>query len=111
MTAVNPLPNILTWIRLVAGLIMFTLLAGAAGGIPFLSDQLVVDSQFDMIRWAFFAFVLGAVTDFLGFYLGSYRWPDFNIADSAISIGLGLLLVDSLRPRRASGPAPRAPSA
>ncbi|HNZ97609.1 MAG: signal peptidase II [Acidobacteria bacterium] len=53
----------------------------------------------------------GAVTDFLGFYLGSYRWPDFNIADSAISIGLGLLLVDSLRPRRASGPAPRAPSA
>ena len=32
MTAVNPLPNILTWIRLIAGLIMFTLLAGAAGG-------------------------------------------------------------------------------
>ena len=69
MTAVNPLPNILTWIRLIAGLIMFTLLAGAAGGIPFLSDQLVVDSQFDLIRWAFFAFVLGAVTDFLDGFL------------------------------------------
>ena len=69
MTAVNPLPNILTWIRLIAGLVMFTLLAGAAGGIPFLSDQLVVESQFDMMRWAFIAFVLGAVTDFLDGFL------------------------------------------
>jgi signal peptidase II len=41
----------------------------------------------------------GSVTDFLGVYLGSYRWPDFNVADSAISIGLVLLLVDSFRPR------------
>lgn len=41
----------------------------------------------------------GAVTDFLGVYLGSYRWPDFNVADSAISIGLVLLLLDSFRPR------------
>jgi signal peptidase II len=42
----------------------------------------------------------GSVTDFLGVYLGSYRWPDFNVADSAISVGLVLLLVDSFRPRR-----------
>jgi signal peptidase II len=41
----------------------------------------------------------GAVTDFLGVYLGSYRWPDFNVADSAISVGLVLLLFDSLRSR------------
>ena len=39
----------------------------------------------------------GSVTDFLGVYLGSYRWPDFNVADSAISIGLVLLLFDTLR--------------
>jgi cardiolipin synthase len=69
MTAVNPLPNILTWLRLVAGLVMFTLLAGAAGGIPFLSDQLVVDAQFDMLKWAFIAFVLGAITDFFDGFL------------------------------------------
>jgi signal peptidase II len=42
----------------------------------------------------------GAVTDFLGVFLGSYRWPDFNLADSAISVGLVLLLFDSFRPRR-----------
>lgn len=53
----------------------------------------------------------GAVTDFLGVFLGSYRWPDFNVADSAISIGLVLLLLDSFRPRHAvrSGEAPAAP--
>jgi signal peptidase II len=39
----------------------------------------------------------GSVTDFLGVYIGSYRWPDFNVADSAISIGLVLLLIDSFR--------------
>jgi signal peptidase II len=41
----------------------------------------------------------GAVTDFIAVYLGSYRWPDFNVADSAISIGLVLILFDSFRSR------------
>jgi signal peptidase II len=40
--------------------------------------------------------VSGGVTDFLGFYLGSFRWPDFNLADSAIVVGVGLVLLDSL---------------
>lgn len=39
----------------------------------------------------------GAVTDFLLVFIGSYHWPDFNIADSAISIGLVLLVIDSFR--------------
>lgn len=42
----------------------------------------------------------GAVTDFLGVYIGSYRWPDFNVADSAISVGMVLLLLGSLVVRR-----------
>lgn len=37
-----------------------------------------------------------AVVDFLDFYLGSYHWPAFNVADSAISVGVALLLIDSL---------------
>ncbi len=36
---------------------------------------------------------LGAVTDFLDFRV----WPVFNIADTAISIGVGLFLLDLLR--------------
>ena len=38
----------------------------------------------------------GAVTDFLDFYRGSYHWHNFNVADSAISVGVALLLLDSL---------------
>jgi signal peptidase II len=38
----------------------------------------------------------GAVTDFLDFYVGSYHWPAFNVADSAITVGVAMLLLESL---------------
>jgi signal peptidase II len=41
----------------------------------------------------------GAVTDFIDFYVGAHHWPSFNVADSAISIGIVLMALDSLRPR------------
>jgi signal peptidase II len=40
----------------------------------------------------------GGVTDFLEVWIGNYRWPAFNVADSAITIGAILLLVDLLFP-------------
>ena len=43
----------------------------------------------------------GTVTDFLELYLGNFRWPAFNVADSAISIGAGLVLLDLLLAKRA----------
>jgi signal peptidase II len=43
--------------------------------------------------------VYGMVTDFLEFYIGQYRFAAFNIADSAITIGAGLLLLDIWRTR------------
>jgi signal peptidase II len=48
---------------------------------------------FDRVRW-------GTVTDFLLFYIGSYPWPAFNAADSAIVIGSGLLLLDFVKLKR-----------
>jgi len=42
----------------------------------------------------------GRVTDFLLFYAGPYQWPAFNVADSSIVIGCGLLLLDMLRAKR-----------
>jgi signal peptidase II len=57
------------------------ILGGAAGNV------------FDRIVW-------GRVTDFLEFYIGAYHWPTFNVADTAIVIGCGLLLLDALRPKR-----------
>lgn len=38
----------------------------------------------------------GRVVDFLLFYLGSYAWPAFNVADSAIVVGAGLLVIEVL---------------
>ena len=56
-------------------------LGGAAGNL------------FDRILW-------GRVTDFLEFYIGDLHWPTFNVADSCIVIGSGLLLMELLRPKR-----------
>lgn len=39
----------------------------------------------------------GYVVDFLDFYWGSYHFPAFNVADSAISVGAALLILDSFR--------------
>jgi signal peptidase II len=39
----------------------------------------------------------GYVIDFLDVYYGSYHWPAFNIADSAICVGAVLLILDSFR--------------
>ncbi len=38
-------------------------------------------------------FRYGAVVDFLDFYVGTYHWPSFNIADSAISIGVTVVII------------------
>lgn len=38
----------------------------------------------------------GYVVDFLDFYLGTYHWPAFNAADSAITVGVGLFLLGTL---------------
>lgn len=38
----------------------------------------------------------GAVVDFLSFHWRDFYWPAFNLADSAITVGVALLLIDSL---------------
>jgi signal peptidase II len=62
-------------------------LGGAAGNV------------FDRILW-------GRVTDFLEVYVGDYHWPTFNLADSAIVIGSGLLILDMLRSKRQTANVP-----
>ncbi|GAB54433.1 signal peptidase II [Glaciecola punicea ACAM 611] len=44
----------------------------------------------------------GYVIDFLDFYYGTYHWPAFNVADSAIFIGAGLLILDMFKNKEAN---------
>ena len=58
----------------------------------------------------------GSVVDFIDWYWGSYHWYTFNVADSAITSGAALLLLQSLLPERtppqaAGGDGPGAPPA
>ncbi|HWQ93997.1 MAG TPA: signal peptidase II [Gammaproteobacteria bacterium] len=40
---------------------------------------------------------LGYVVDFLDFYYQRWHWPPFNVADSAITVGVAILLMATLR--------------
>jgi len=72
------------WVQVVAGLI--------AGG--------AVGNLIDRMR-------LGYVLDFLDFHYGRWSWPAFNIADSAISVGVALLVISWLAGRSPeAGPRP-----
>ena len=46
----------------------------------------------------------GGVTDFIDFYVGTYHWHTFNVADSAITIGIALMVLSTFRKAPAEGP-------
>jgi len=43
---------------------------------------------------------LGHVVDFLDVHAFGYHWPAFNLADSAITVGAALLILDGFRTRK-----------
>jgi signal peptidase II len=47
-------------------------------------------------------FRFGAVVDFLDFYWRGWHWPAFNVADSAISVGVALLALQMILADRAA---------
>lgn len=73
------------WITPRGDLLLLTALALVAGG--------AVGNLIDRIA-------AGGVTDFLDVYVGSYHWPAFNVADSAITVGIGLMIFDAVSPGR-----------
>jgi signal peptidase II len=81
----------------------------AAARLPRLALALVlggaVGNLIDRVR-------LGYVVDFVHVYWRQHQWPDFNVADSAITVGVTLLVLDILRsPGREAAAAPQAGAA
>ena len=68
------LPRQARWLPLALSLI----LGGAVGNV------------IDRVR-------IGAVIDFIDFHVGGWHWPAFNVADSAICIGVALLVLGMFR--------------
>lgn len=44
----------------------------------------------------------GSVTDFIDVYVGTYHWHTFNVADSAITIGIVMMVLDLFRSSEAA---------
>jgi len=53
----------------------------------------IVGNLIDRVR-------LGHVVDFLDFHIGRHHWPAFNVADTAICVGVALYILDSWRAER-----------
>ncbi len=63
--------------QLIAGFGFSLILAGAIGNLV---DRILA----------------GKVTDFIDWYVGTHHWPAFNFADSCISVGVALLIIESI---------------
>ena len=81
---------LLFWLSRVRGSLLAVALGLVIGG--------AIGNVIDRLRF-------DGVIDFLYFHVGSWGWPAFNLADSAICLGVAAILLDGMLSRRA---APRA---
>lgn len=73
--------GLVMWMRKAETPLVRLALGGIIGG--------ALGNVVDRIRW-------GAVADFLDVHVMGYHWPAFNLADSAITVGAVLLVLDAL---------------
>jgi signal peptidase II len=79
--AVGIVVALLVWLRKVTSPLVAAALGLVIGG--------AIGNVIDRLRF-------GAVFDFLDFHLAGWHWPAFNVADSAICVGVFFLCVDAL---------------
>jgi signal peptidase II len=87
-------PLLLASAAAMIGLLVWLLLSGRAGGALSHAGLALIlggagGNALDRVMH-------GSVTDFLEVRLGTYVWPAFNVADSVISIGAALVLIELL---------------
>ncbi len=87
-------------VSLAALAVIIALIRTSHDRLPIIAFALIgggaVGNLIDRVRF-------GEVVDFIEWYYRSYHWPTFNIADSAITIGVALLAADMLFERKRSG--------
>jgi signal peptidase II len=88
-------PLLIVFSAAVIGLIVWLLVTGRAGGWPGRSGMTLilggaVGNVLDRV-------LHHSVTDFIDFYIGTHHWYTFNLADSAIVVGAGLVILELLR--------------
>jgi signal peptidase II len=88
-------PLLIVFSAAVIGLIVWLLVTGRAGGWPGRSGMTLilggaVGNVLDRL-------LHHSVTDFIDFYIGTHHWYTFNLADSAIVVGAGLVILELLR--------------
>lgn len=119
-TSVTVIPGLFSLVRVENRGVAFGMLSGVSSGIALTFIILVSVATLGVIgyllwrsddsRWhsgIALALILGGATgnlidriargrvvDFLDFYFRDYHWPAFNVADSAIVVGAGLLIID-----------------
>ena len=90
-----------------------TLFMGIAAGASLLMIHLIRKHRGELLFSFALSFILGGalgnladririghVVDFLYFHLGEHYFPAFNLADSAITLGAALMILDSIRKER-----------
>lgn len=75
---------------LVAAVLVYVLIRYTMSNARTLALSLILAGALGNIYDRFF---YGSVVDFLDFYYGRYHWPAFNVADIAVSVGIGLIVV------------------
>jgi signal peptidase II len=82
------------------------LAVSASGAIGYWLYKLDKSRHFEAAAWALVLggavgnlidrALFGYVIDFLDVFYGEWHFPAFNVADSAITVGVGMLLIDSV---------------
>jgi signal peptidase II len=80
-------------VTVAAVVVIAVLIAKTNERMPVLAFSLIaggaVGNLIDRLRF-------GEVVDFIDWYVRSWHWPSFNVADSAITVGVALLAIDML---------------
>ena len=74
---------------LVAAVLVYVLIRYTMSNARTLALSLILAGALGNIYDRFF---YGSVVDFLDFYYGRHHWPAFNVADIAVSVGIGLIV-------------------